>query len=591
MGHVRHPLRGPPRPAPPPDVRGVRGPPAAQGLPDQPAPAADRAERTERMPRTQRASASWSDAGDARAVPRRGRSRAARTSTSTWARPTRPCTASSASSRSWTARWWSRPTWRSATCTAPSRRTARPARYNNAIPYTDRLNYVSPAHQQLRLRLRRREAPRHRDHRALQVHPRDHERDLADLRPPDVRRARRAMELGAFTVFLYMIKAREFLWELVEDVTGARLTISYGRVGGVKADLPDGLRPQGAARPSRRRGRCSTEVHTLLTGNRIFMDRMVGRGRALRARTAIAWGITGTAPARGRRALRPAPGAALLGLRPVEFEVAARQERRQLRPLPRPHGRDGAVHAHRRAGARRHARRRHQRGLRGAGEIPADAYVDRGKQGKTEGLLLMPDHALAQSRRARSGGAHARVNVARQARGAAAEGDGLRLHRGPDEPLHARHGRLRHPAARRARPTSPVEGANGELGFYVVSDGSDRPYRVRCRPPCLPPVAALPRMIEGQMIADIIPTFGSVNMIGGRAGPAEPMADAEATPQFTRRAARRGAAAPGALPGQARRAPARAAPGPGHLRLRLARGRGVRRRALRAARPPTSTRS
>src|SRR3970282_2060474 len=40
-----------------------------------------------------------------------------------------------------------------------------------------------------------------------------------------------AMELGAFTAFLYMIKAREYLWELVEDVTGARLTISYGRVG------------------------------------------------------------------------------------------------------------------------------------------------------------------------------------------------------------------------------------------------------------------------------------------------------------------------------------------------------------------------
>ena len=61
----------------------------------------------------------------------------------------------------------------------------------------------------------------------------------------------------------------------------------------------------------------------------------------------------------------------------------------------------------------------------------------------------------------------------------------------------------------------PVEGANGELGFYVVSDGSDRPYRVRCRPPCLPPMAALHRMIEGEMVADLIPTFGSVNMIGG----------------------------------------------------------------------------
>ncbi|MBI2554981.1 MAG: hypothetical protein HYV92_11365, partial [Candidatus Rokubacteria bacterium] len=61
----------------------------------------------------------------------------------------------------------------------------------------------------------------------------------------------------------------------------------------------------------------------------------------------------------------------------------------------------------------------------------------------------------------------------------------------------------------------PVEGANGELGFYIVSDGTDRPYRVRCRPPCLPPMAALHRMIEGEMVADVVPTFGSVNMIAG----------------------------------------------------------------------------
>ena len=61
----------------------------------------------------------------------------------------------------------------------------------------------------------------------------------------------------------------------------------------------------------------------------------------------------------------------------------------------------------------------------------------------------------------------------------------------------------------------PVEGANGELGFYIVSDGSDRPYRVRCRPPCFPPMAALHLMIEGEMVADVVPTFGSVNMIGG----------------------------------------------------------------------------
>ena len=61
----------------------------------------------------------------------------------------------------------------------------------------------------------------------------------------------------------------------------------------------------------------------------------------------------------------------------------------------------------------------------------------------------------------------------------------------------------------------PVEGGNGELGFYVVSDGSGCAYRVRVRPPCFAIMSALPKLIEGEMIADMIPTFGSVNMIGG----------------------------------------------------------------------------
>jgi NADH-quinone oxidoreductase subunit D len=60
-----------------------------------------------------------------------------------------------------------------------------------------------------------------------------------------------------------------------------------------------------------------------------------------------------------------------------------------------------------------------------------------------------------------------------------------------------------------------VEAANGELGFYVVSDGSDRPYRVRVRPPCFTLMAGLHKMLEGYMMADLIPTFGSINMIAG----------------------------------------------------------------------------
>jgi NADH:ubiquinone oxidoreductase subunit D len=61
----------------------------------------------------------------------------------------------------------------------------------------------------------------------------------------------------------------------------------------------------------------------------------------------------------------------------------------------------------------------------------------------------------------------------------------------------------------------PVEGANGELGFYLWSDGTDRPYRVRVRPPCFTIMGALSKLIDGGMMADIVPTFGSVNMIGG----------------------------------------------------------------------------
>jgi NADH-quinone oxidoreductase subunit D len=61
----------------------------------------------------------------------------------------------------------------------------------------------------------------------------------------------------------------------------------------------------------------------------------------------------------------------------------------------------------------------------------------------------------------------------------------------------------------------PVEGANGELGFYIVSDGTGRPYRCRVRPPCFALMQGLQKMIRGGMVADIIPTFGTINMIAG----------------------------------------------------------------------------
>ena len=60
-----------------------------------------------------------------------------------------------------------------------------------------------------------------------------------------------------------------------------------------------------------------------------------------------------------------------------------------------------------------------------------------------------------------------------------------------------------------------VESPNGELGFYIVSKGGNTPWKCRVHPPCFPIMQALPELLRGHMLADIIPTFGSVNMIGG----------------------------------------------------------------------------
>ncbi len=60
-----------------------------------------------------------------------------------------------------------------------------------------------------------------------------------------------------------------------------------------------------------------------------------------------------------------------------------------------------------------------------------------------------------------------------------------------------------------------IESANGELGFYLVSDGSAVPVKVRCRPPSFINLAPMNGMLKGAMLADLIPTFDFINMIGG----------------------------------------------------------------------------
>jgi NADH-quinone oxidoreductase subunit D len=61
----------------------------------------------------------------------------------------------------------------------------------------------------------------------------------------------------------------------------------------------------------------------------------------------------------------------------------------------------------------------------------------------------------------------------------------------------------------------PIEAPNGELGFYLVSDGGGKPLKCRVRPPCFQLTSSLSFLMEGSFLADLIPTFDMINLIGG----------------------------------------------------------------------------
>jgi NADH-quinone oxidoreductase subunit D len=100
-----------------------------------------------------------------------------------------------------------------------------------------------------------------------------------------------AMELGAFTPFLWMIKGREMIWDLMEEETGARLTHSFGRVGGMAQPPTPGFKEQARA-VSHHILEIVAEVEKLLLGNRIFLDRLEGVG-VISKEEAISLGWTG----------------------------------------------------------------------------------------------------------------------------------------------------------------------------------------------------------------------------------------------------------------------------------------------------------
>jgi NADH-quinone oxidoreductase subunit D len=381
--------------------------------------------------------------------------------------------------------------------------------YTQCFPYTDRLNYVSPLINNFGFaiaveKLMGLEVPERCEYIRVIMS------ELTRICDHLTCVAASAMELGAFTVFLYMMKAREWLYELVENVTGARLTISYARIGGVKGDLPDGFIEECREALKKTAG-VLEEVDALLKRNRIFYDRTRDVG-VITQEQATTYGITG-------------PFLRSCG---IEYDV------RKAFPyhvydrfdfeIPIGNRGDNYDRYLVRMEEMRQSIRITEQALDTIPEGPTNVDVegnvieshlmaDLGKFGKTSGLIkneVLIEPTLEGSQKK----FHDRISAASPdawlppKESVYSNIEGLMNH---FKIIMLGHG-VRPPSG---EVYSFVEGANGELGFYVVSDGTDTPWRVRCHPPCFPIMAGLHEVLVGDQIADIVATFGSVNMIAG----------------------------------------------------------------------------
>jgi NADH-quinone oxidoreductase subunit D len=269
-----------------------------------------------------------------------------------------------------------------------------------------------------------------------------------------------AIDLGAMSVFLYCFREREKLLDVNDMVAGSRMTPSYFRVGGFFNDVPEEFTPFVrkflAEFPS-----ALAEYQNLLTKNRIWMKRTIGVG-VLPADRALDLGVTGPTlrgSGVGYDVRRSQP---YCGYETYDFEV--------------PTGRNGDVY---------------------------DRYLCRIEEMK-QSLHLV-----------RQGLDRLRPGPVRAGNPYLFPADRTDVKRGMEELIF--HFKIMSEGFRVPAGDSyfAIESPKGELGFYVVSDGSPRPYRVRVRPPSFINLQALEAMAIGRMVADAVACIGSIDIVLG----------------------------------------------------------------------------
>jgi NADH-quinone oxidoreductase subunit D len=338
-------------------------------------------------------------------------------------------------------------------------KTAEGKTYHQAITLTDRVDYLCPLTNNLGFVLA--------VEKLLQLEPPPRAQwlrvllnELTRLNSHLVWLGTHAMDLGAFTVFLYTFREREEILKIFEMVSGQRMMTSYFRVGGVALEPPAGFFERVRKFISYFPGRID-DYETLLTENTIWKGRTVGVGY-ISLEEAIAWGVTG-------------PMIRALGL-PQDLRKTAPYSSYDKFEFDIPLRTEGDVYARYivRMAEMRESVKIIRQALEGMpeGRIKADApqvvLPDREKM-KTEMEALIYHFKLVT--------------------------EGYRVPAG--EVYQA------------------IESPRGETAYYVVSDGTSHPYRMHIRAPGYANLQALPRMVEGRPIADLVAVVGSIDIVLG----------------------------------------------------------------------------
>jgi len=332
--------------------------------------------------------------------------------------------------------------------------------YHQTIPLTDRLDYLSPLSNNLAYCLAVEkffnvEIPERAEY--LRVILTEMSRLVSHL----VWIATHALDIGAMTVFLYAFREREELLDLFEMGTGQRMTSSWMRIGGVREDMPEEFYTTLADFVSRFDANVDT-YENLLTTNRIWMGRTIGIGH-LSAEETMVYGTSGPLM-RGSGVdfdLRRDEGYSIYDR--FEWEIPVEQE--------------GDTYARYKV---------RMKEMRESNKILAQAL----EQMPAEGSVMTDDPRVA-----------------------------LPSHEDVYERMEALIRRF-YIVSKGFKPPKGetyqgIEAPKGELGFYLVSEGEERPYRMKIRSPSYVNLGVLNKMAKGHMLADLVAIIGTNDVVLG----------------------------------------------------------------------------